>query len=105
MLGFEDDSDSLGVNSVGDGFADLASEALLDLESPCEDIDEAGDFAEPNDLAVGDVGDVGFSEEGEEVMLALREELDVLYDDHLVIVDVEESFVENLGDVHRVTPG
>ncbi len=76
-------------------------EALLHLQAAGEDIDEAGDFAEADDLAVGHVGDVRLAEEGKQVMLAHGEELDVLDDDHLVVVDVEESFVEDVGDVHR----
>jgi len=105
MLCFEDDGYSLRMNGVGDGFADLAGEAFLDLQTTREDIDEAGDFAESDDFAVGNVGDVSFSEEGQEMMLALGEEFDVFYDDHLVVVDVEESFVENLGHIHRVAAG
>ncbi len=98
VLGLEDDGDALGVDGVGDGVGDLAGEALLHLQAAGEDVDEAGNFAEADDLAVGDVGDVGLAEEGQQMVLAQGEELDVLDDDHLVVVDVEEGVVEDFFD-------
>ena len=53
-----------------DGVGDLAGEALLHLQAASEDIDEARDLAESDDLAVGDVGDVHLAEEGQQVVLA-----------------------------------
>src|SRR5271168_1020643 len=86
VLRFENHGDALRMNGVGDGVTDLRGEALLHLESAGEDVYEAGDLAESNDLPVRDVGDVGFAKEGKQVMLAHGEELDVLDDDHLVVV-------------------
>ena len=65
----------------------------------------AGDFAEADDLAVRDVGYVRLAEERQQVVLAHGVELDVLDDDHLVVVDVEEGFVEDGVDVHAYSRG
>ncbi len=95
----------LGPDGLVDGFGDLAGEALLHLEAAGEGIDEAREFAEANDFAGGDVGDVGLAEEWEQVVLAHGVELDVLDDDHLVVLDVEERAVEDFVDVHAVALG
>ncbi len=46
---------------------------------------------------------MSLAEERKQMMLAHREELNVLHDHHLVIIDVEERIVENVRDVHRIT--
>ncbi len=94
-----------GCDGFGDGVGDLRGEALLHLQAAGEDIDEARDLGEADDLAVGDVGDVRLAEEGQQVVLAEGEEFDVLDDDHLVVVDVEEGGVEDGVDVHGVAAG
>src|SRR5579862_4997104 len=95
VAGFDDNSHALRGDDVLDGVGDLTREALLHLEAASEDLDKTRDFAESDDLAVGDVGDVHLAEEGQHVVLAERVHLDVLDDDHLVIVDVEEGVVED----------
>ena len=64
-----DDADALGAGDVLDGMGDLFGEALLDLEAAGEAIDDAGDLAEADDVAVGDVADVATSVEGQEMVL------------------------------------
>ncbi len=53
MLGFEDDGYALRVDGVGDGFAYLTGEALLDLEAASEDVDEARILLRPMTLPLG----------------------------------------------------
>src|ERR1700753_2862478 len=93
------------MNCIGDGLADLAGQTLLHLEPSCEHVNETGDLAEADDFSIGHIGDVSLAEKWEKMMLALREELDILDDDHLIVIDVEESFVENVCDVHGVATG
>lgn len=45
-------------------------EAFLNLEAAGEEVDDAGEFADAEDVAVGDVADVAFAEEGEHVVFA-----------------------------------
>ena len=90
----EDDGYSLRIDGFGNGIGDLTRQTLLHLKPAGEYIDEAWNFAEADDLAVRDVGYMRFAEEWQQVVLAHGIELDVLDDDHLVVVDVEEGFVE-----------
>jgi hypothetical protein len=53
--------------------------------------DEARYFAQADDFAVGNVGDVHLAEEGQQVVLAEAEHFDVLDDDHLVVAETVKS--------------
>ncbi len=94
MAGFDDDADALGFDHLLDGFGDLGGEALLYLEAAGEEFDEARNFAEADYFAVGDVGDVHFAEEREQVVLAEAEHFDVFDDDHFVVGDGKERALE-----------
>ena len=68
-----------------DAVADLLRQALLDLQAAGVGLHHAGDLGEPGDAAVRDVGDMGLADEREHVVLAQREQLDVLDQDHLAV--------------------
>ena len=70
---------------VHDRVGDLVGEPLLHLEPAGEDVHDAGHLGEAEDLAVGDVGDVGPAEERQQVVLAQRVELDVAHHDHALV--------------------
>src|SRR5208283_2830748 len=72
-----DDADSLRLYLVHDGLGNLHGQALLHLQPPRKDIDDAGNLAEANHLAVGNVSDVATPEKREEVMFAHAEDFDV----------------------------
>jgi hypothetical protein len=98
VAGFDDNADALGFDYFLDGFGDLGGEALLNLQAAREELDEARDFAEADNTSVGDVGNVDFAEEREQVMLAETEHLDIFHDHHFVVGDGEEgAFEEGLG--------
>ena len=84
---------------------DLHGEPLLHLQPPREHVDEARDLREAHHLALGNVGHVGLAEEGQEVVLAEAEDVDVADDHHLVVLDGEERLVEELVGVLRGSPG
>ena len=86
MLGLDDDHHAERVEGLLDALLDLEREALLNLEAVGEDVDHAGDLAQARDVAAGDVGHVHLTEEGQDVVLAEGEEVDVLDDDHLLVV-------------------
>ena len=60
-----------------------------------EDVDHAGNLAQTRDITVGNVGHMHLAVEGQHVVLAHREEVNVLHDDHLVVVFLEEGRVEH----------
>jgi hypothetical protein len=72
------------------GIGDLAGQSLLDLQAAGEDVDHAGDLAQPDHLAVGQIADMRMAEEGQHVVLAHRVELDIAHDHHLLDVFLEE---------------
>jgi len=98
VAGFNDDANALRLDNFLNGFGDLGGEALLYLQAAGEEFDEARNFAEADDFAVGNVGHVHFAEERQQVVLAEAEHFDVLDDDHLVIRDGEErAFQQGFG--------
>jgi len=90
MAAFDDDRDAQGIELVFDGIGDLEREAFLHLRAAGEAVNGAGEFTEADDLAArGEVGDVGFAEEGQEVMLAEAVELDIAEDDGAITLLVK----------------
>ena len=105
VAGFDDYAHALGLNYFLDGFSDLSGEALLDLQAAGKEFDEARNFAEADDFAVGDVGDVYFAEERQHVMFAEAEHFYVFDDDHFVVGDGEERAFEQGFGVFGVAAG
>ncbi len=86
------------------GLGNLRGETFLNLQAARENLDQPRNFAQADDFAIGDVGDVNLAEERQHVVLAEAEHLDVFDDDHFVISDGEESaFEQELRDL-RYTP-
>ena len=81
-------------------FEDLVSEPLLYLQSVRENIDDTRDLRESTNEAVGQIGDVYFTVEGEHVVLAETVELDVAHQDHLSLLLGEFCTVENGNRIH-----
>jgi hypothetical protein len=105
VAGFDDYGYTLWFDHSLNRFRNLCSEALLDLEAAGEEFDQARDFAEADHFAVGDVGHVHFSEEGQQVMLAEAEHFDVFDDDHFVVGDGEERAFEQGFGIFGVAAG
>ena len=80
----------------------LLGEPLLYLQAVAVDVDHACHFGESGDVAVGDVGHMSLAVEGNHVVLAHREEVDVFDNDHLVVFLFEECVGEHLVRVLRV---
>src|SRR5579864_2835498 len=81
------DTDTLRLNDLLDGFGNLSRQALLNLQAAGENLDEARNFAQPDNLTIRYVGDVHLAEERQHVMLTEAEDLDVFHNHHLVISD------------------
>ena len=71
-----------GIEHVLDRLRDLLGEPLLHLEPAREHLDDARQLREPDDAPVGDVRDVRLAEEGQQVVLAERVQLDVAHHHH-----------------------
>ena len=82
---------------------DLVGQPLLHLQAAAEGIDDARDLAEADHLRARQVGDVALAEERQQVVLAEAVEIDVLHDDHLAVVDREESVIDERLDVDACT--
>ena len=85
-----------GVQRVVDTFFDLRSEPFLHLQTPCESVHHAGNFAQSRNITVWNIGDMRLSKEGNQMMLAQGINLDILYDDHLPIVLFKLGGTQNL---------
>ena len=105
MAGLDDDSDSLRLDDFLNCFRDLRGEAFLYLEPARKDFNQPWNLAEPDHPAFGDVRHVDLAEERQHVVLAQAEHFYVFDDDHLVIIDGEQSLLEHGLGIFAVTLG
>ena len=101
----DDHGDAERLQGFLDAVADLDGEPFLDLEAAGIGLDDAGDLAESRDLSVRDIGDVVLADEGEHVVLAEGEQLDVLDDDHLLVLLVKDRRADDLDAVLGIALG
>src|ERR1700722_7085327 len=94
MTGFDDHANTLGLDYFLNGLGDLGGETLLNLKATGEQFDEPRNFAETDDAALGNIGDVDLAEKWQQVMFAEAEHFNVFDDDHLVVADGEERAFE-----------
>ena len=105
MVGFDYHADAFGLQSSLESISHIRRQPLLHLQPATEDIDHAGNLAQPDDLLVGKVGNMALSVEGQEVMLAETVHLDVFDDDHLVILGIKDGAIDYFFDVQFVSLG
>ena len=110
MLGLDHHGDAARLQRLVDCGDDVAGQPLLRLQAAGEDLDDAGELRQADDLVVGRVvGDVRLADERHHVVLAVGVERDVADEDHVVVgADVLEGAVERLvrrpGRSRRRTP-
>ena len=80
-----------GIKSFLNALFDLQGHAFLHLKAMRKDIHHTGNLAQAGDVSVGDIGHVCFAIEGKHVVLAEGEEINVLHDDHLVVIFLESG--------------
>src|SRR6185295_14799597 len=98
VLGLEHDSDPKSVEFLHHSGGDLRGHALLHLQTPGVDLDQARQLREADDVVLGDIGDLRLPEERQQVVLTEREEVDVAAKDHLgVVLDEERPVDDALG--------
>jgi len=78
-----------------DALRDLRGQLLLHLEAPRIALDHACELADADDLAIGQVADVGLADDRRHMVLAMALELDVAQHDQLVVAgDLLEGALE-----------
>ena len=81
----DDDRDAERLQGILDAVADLLRQALLDLQAAGIGLDHARDLGQAGDPPVRDIGHMCLADERKHVMLAQREQFDVLDQDHLAV--------------------
>src|SRR5947207_15450649 len=103
MLRFDDDRDATRLNLLVDRLGDLRGQALLNLQPASIHVDQPRNLAQADHPAVRDIPDMTLAEKREQMMLAQAEQLDIPDDDHFVIRNIEERFVQDVIRIHPVT--
>src|SRR5436309_383162 len=103
MARLADHGDTARMQHFLEGLGNLLSEALLYLEAPRERINDARDLAQADNLRVGQICHVHFAEKGQQVMFTHAEKFYVSHDDDFVILNIEQSTIDDLMDVGGVT--
>ncbi len=94
--GFDDHCYTQRMQGFLDAVADLLGEAFLHLQTAREGFHHAGYLGKAGDLSFGDIGHMGFADEGKHVVLAQGEEFNVLDNDHVVVGLLEHGALDNL---------
>ena len=101
----EHNHDALWFERLADALLDLLRQPLLHLQPVGEDVDDTCDLAQSGDVAIGDIRHMRLTEEREHVVLAHREEVDVLDDDHLVVFLLKKRVGKHLFRILGVAAG
>lgn len=113
MARLNHDSDTLRLEHLREGECNLLGESLLDLQAAGKHLSDTGELGETDDAAVGDVSNVHLlksawgatailpavaylSGKWHEVVLAQREDLDILHYNQLIMVLVEHGAIDDL---------
>ena len=86
MAGLYDDHYAKRLECLLDAILDLLGQSFLHLQLVAEYIHHANHLAQACDIAIWDIGHVGFAVEWQHMVLAHGIEIDVLDDDHLVVI-------------------
>src|SRR5207247_11073070 len=87
VTSLDDDGDALRVQFLLQALGNLHRQAFLHLQAPAKRFHEPGDLAESHHTLIGDIGDVALTVEGQQVVFAETEEVDVAYYHDLVVLD------------------
>ena len=87
---FDDDGNALHVQFFDQQIRDFFGHPLLHLRPVRNAFDHAGQLAEPDDVAIGNVADVGHAAKRQQVVLAHAVEADIADEHHLIVFLGEE---------------
>jgi hypothetical protein len=99
MTALHDNSDALRLEYFGDGQSNLFSQSFLYLQPSAEHLGQPGQLAESQDPTIWDVADMHLTNEGDHMMFAETEDLDIFDNDKLVVIFVEDSAIDEISHV------
>ena len=105
MLRLDDDRDPERMQRLLDAVADLYGQALLDLEPAGVGLHDASDLAQSGNLSVRNVCHMSLADEGAHMVFAHRVQLDILDDDHLLVLLVKNGLLDDLGAILLIALG
>src|SRR5438128_12692215 len=105
MVRLDHDTHTARLEYVHEGVRHLVGESLLHLEPPGKHLDHARDLGETDQTAVRQVGDVRPTEEGQQVVLAQRVDLDVAYAHQVLVPLAVQGITDQVRDRHEVAAG
>ena len=105
VAGLADNADAFGVQNSLNRLGDLLRQPLLHLQPAGKHVDDPGNLTQADYLVLGQVGHVHLAVEGQQMVFAHAEELDVLDDHHLVVLNGEQRPVDDFVQIHGVAAG
>src|SRR5580704_12464249 len=106
MLGLEYHGDAERVDLRHESLRDLRRQPLLHLQPPRVYFHQSRQLREPDDLPIGQIRDMRLAHEGEHVMLAQGIEIQILAQDHfLVVFFAEQRAVDRFLGILRIAAG
>ena len=93
MLGLQHDDDSFRIEFLVQQIGNRVRHPLLNLRPARDLFDDASQFAQPRDLAIGQIADVGLADERQQVVLTHAVESDVTHEYQLVVI-FREDFLQ-----------
>lgn len=81
VLGTQENRHAVGFHKGFEGIGDLVTNAFLDGKTLGVNAHQTGELGDTKDALIGDIPDIGFTVEGEDVMLAERMKMDGTFDD------------------------
>src|SRR4051812_3580952 len=102
MARFANDSHAPRLQEFLDHLRYLLRHALLDLEASCKHIHDPWNLAQTDHFGVGQIRDMHFAKERQQVMLTHAEEFNVANNHEFVILHVEQCTVDDLVNVGGV---
>src|SRR3954464_8004865 len=103
MFGLDNNGDAVRMESLHERVGNLRGELFLNLQPAREDVDDARHFRKADHFAVGNISDVCFANEWQQMMLAHRVKLDVFYQNDLARVRSENCLVNDGIEILAIT--
>jgi len=103
VLSFNHDAHSMIGNQFRQSFGDLDRHPLLNLQPSGKDFDQPSELGKADDFASRQVGDVAFTEEWQQVVLAKTVEFDASDHHHLFRIVVKYRAIHSPPRVFSIT--
>jgi len=85
MRCLDDHADAFRLEHILNAMGDLCGHGFLYLQAARECLDNTGEFADADNVAIRQVANVGPADDRRHVVLAMRLELDISQDNHFIV--------------------